>query len=446
MSNTTTETKKKNVVYKVFAAILALACVGICFLPINVFNGFWANGAIPTAKQSIIKTVQALLSSDSKLFGFLPVLVYSETSILAFAINAALYAFLLAIVVSFLLAIVAIFWTKLSPAFTRTVFFIVTAATIGYALSIYLISGYITVAVSAWKPILEINMAIVFGVCAIIYFAFSIAKAGKGTIVSFIQFLLTCAITGLILLAVAKNARTVSEAMNAKALYTWIILGGVVAFCLNNFIAFCRMQSKVGLSGDLVRYILQALLSLATCYFIYAAKLTKGSLLIYAILAAAASVISITIVAIQLVNRTKANGKVETTNALDEFETETTVEAVAYEGGPVAGIEMAEEVNPSATSAAAEGEATPVAAKSKETAATGNVFDPFLSLLSAAEKEEFVDLYILKCKGAMPEIPTYEVGGDNKAFFNKVFIYLGQYREKVSSALLAKMYKYVMKL
>ena len=67
------------------------------------------------------------------------------------------------------------------------------------------------------------------------------------------------------------------------------------------------------------------------------------------------------------------------------------------------------------------------------------------SNLSKEEKYEFADLYILKTKGAMAGIPKYEVGEENKAFFSKIFIYLSQYREKISSPLLAKIYDYAQK-
>ena len=42
----------------------------------------------------------------------------------------------------------------------------------------------------------------------------------------------------------------------------------------------------------------------------------------------------------------------------------------------------------------------------------------------------------------MGGIPTYKVGEENKAFFKKIFIYLSQYREKISSELLSKIYDY----
>ena len=66
--------------------------------------------------------------------------------------------------------------------------------------------------------------------------------------------------------------------------------------------------------------------------------------------------------------------------------------------------------------------------------------------LSAEERNQFTELFILKFKGTMPELPDYEVGGDNKEFFRKIFIYLGQYRDRMSQNLLAKMYQFSMKI
>lgn len=72
-------------------------------------------------------------------------------------------------------------------------------------------------------------------------------------------------------------------------------------------------------------------------------------------------------------------------------------------------------------------------------------FDPFIASLNEKEREQFTDLFILKYQGVMNHLPDYVVGGDNDEFFRKVFIYLGQYRERIPDALLAKMYKYCIK-
>jgi hypothetical protein len=40
----------------------------------------------------------------------------------------------------------------------------------------------------------------------------------------------------------------------------------------------------------------------------------------------------------------------------------------------------------------------------------------------------------------MPEIPAYQIGGDNQYFFEMVFITLGEYRDEIPDGLLSKMY------
>jgi hypothetical protein len=43
-------------------------------------------------------------------------------------------------------------------------------------------------------------------------------------------------------------------------------------------------------------------------------------------------------------------------------------------------------------------------------------------------------------------VPEYKVGGDNKDFFCKVFIYLGSLREQIPDSLMEKIYQYSIRL
>jgi hypothetical protein len=121
------------------------------------------------------------------------------------------------------------------------------------------------------------------------------------------------------------------------------------------------------------------------------------------------------------------------------FRLEEYAEAIPYEGGPIEGVEMAEEVNPTFTR-------VPHSENQVNTAGydfyNSKSFDPFIATLDMEERNQFTELFILKYKGVMPEIPDYVVGENNKVFFNKVFIYLGQYRQNIPETLLAKMYDY----
>ena len=73
-------------------------------------------------------------------------------------------------------------------------------------------------------------------------------------------------------------------------------------------------------------------------------------------------------------------------------------------------------------------------------------FDPFIAILNNEERNQFTEIFILKYRGVMPELPDYVVGGDNKEFFRKIFIYLGQYRDRIPDSLLAKMYQFAIKM
>ena len=122
------------------------------------------------------------------------------------------------------------------------------------------------------------------------------------------------------------------------------------------------------------------------------------------------------------------------------FTVEEYAEAYPYEGGPVAGVQMAEEVNPTFRPL------TPHVNTAGYDFYNSKSFDPFIATLNTQERNDFTEIFILKFRGTMNELPDYVVGGDNKEFFRKIFIYLGQYRDRIPSDLLAKMYQFSLKI
>lgn len=66
--------------------------------------------------------------------------------------------------------------------------------------------------------------------------------------------------------------------------------------------------------------------------------------------------------------------------------------------------------------------------------------DVFMNSLTDEEKIEFHGTFILKNKGNFPFLPEYEIGGNNKDFFSAIFIYLGKFRNVLSSNLMNKIY------
>ena len=77
---------------------------------------------------------------------------------------------------------------------------------------------------------------------------------------------------------------------------------------------------------------------------------------------------------------------------------------------------------------------------------TPYTYDSFINMLTPQERNEFGDLFIANRYGDLSYLPAYVIGGDNREFFHKVFIYLGKFRSHISPELLGKLYEYVSKL
>jgi len=159
----------------------------------------------------------------------------------------------------------------------------------------------------------------------------------------------------------------------------------------------------------------------------------------------------------------------ETPAETQEEETEEAgvyAEAVRYEGptAETAAPEAEELAQPAEETAQPEAEPAPqpapvynynFAAPAAPQSGAGNTadydfynsrsFDPFIASLNGDEREQFTEIFILKYKGATSNLPDYQVGGDNTEFFRKVFIYLGQYRDRIPDSLLAKMYQFAIR-
>lgn len=87
----------------------------------------------------------------------------------------------------------------------------------------------------------------------------------------------------------------------------------------------------------------------------------------------------------------------------------------------------------------------PVAAPKAVYDPTPYTYDSFINMLTPQEKNEFGDLFIANRYGDLNYLPAYVIGGDNREFFRKVFIYLGKFRNHISPELLGKLYDYVSK-
>jgi hypothetical protein len=268
--------------------------------------------------------------------------------------------------------------------------------------------------------------------------ALSLIKEGKKAWTSIFQFVLTLVAGFVLVFGAAKADADFITAFAANGLYKTLTLAVVAIVILDVICAYIRVKASKGLAFDIVRYSLLLIAALILSYVNIAGKISNNTT--FALISAVISLVQIVIAIIQV----RSKGKEEVVEAREEinrtFAIEEYAEAYPYEGGPVAGVEMAEEVNPSFIPQ------PPHVNTAGYDFYNCKSFDPFIAMLNMEERNQFTEIFILKFKGVMPELPDYEVGGDNKEFFRKVFIYLGQYRDRIPNELLAKMYQFSIKL
>ena len=292
----------------------------------------------------------------------------------------------------------------------------------------------------------------VFGM--ILCLVLAVKRIGKKAWINALQYLFSLvAVAATLMVSVAEPFANGLASFGIGDLHEIIWLAIAEVMIANMVIAGIRVATKKGLVLDLIRYIVQILVAGLSLYFVIAFGNGFDLVMILAIIAAAVSVLQLVICIIQKSVAKKAKKAAvaaeeeavveESAPVEEEYVCEQYAEAVAYEGGPVEGVQLAEETVP-----------TPVVeeqpAPEVQTAAydyyNSRSFDPFIASLADKERNEFTEIFILKYRGNMPEIPDYQVGGDNKEFFRKIFIYLGQYRDRIPDGLLAKIYQFAVRM
>ncbi len=338
--------------------------------------------------------------------------ITSDNNLVAVVANNSPIILLIGLVVSIVFGLIALISAKGSRA---------GLAVLMWTATIFAVSNYI------YTDALDVVVVAVAAVALLFYVILALVRVGAISLLSLVQFALCVVVLYFI-------DDTVGANLGDKVILPILVL----VLLANAIVGFIRIATVKGIALDIVRYALEIVIVGVAAYI--CSKFEA-----FALLALIVAMVQILIAFLQLYVLSKMHAEECVEAAISNFETESYIEAYPYEGGPIAGVELAEEVNPTvaAIEAARDPDGT---ARATVASLLGNGFDPFLITLNDREKNEFIDLYVLKCRGIMPEIPGYVVGGDNRDFFNKVFIYLGQYIEKIPADLLAKMYKHSMKI
>ena len=433
--------KKKNVFARIFAAIFIALSVAIVFLPIKLMKG--AN----VESLSVFSALKDLFGGNQeKLFGVLPTYADTATDFGKF-VGVSLYAFLVLLVLSVVFGIIAIFNGKKAPSLLRATSFFFTLGVTTQVLATF---------IAAYKADASVTIDVIalallaFG--ALVYFVLAAAKLGKTAWANLLQFILTAVVAIAVALYVIKDEEGFKKGLESVSLassYSMITLAIFAVLGLNVFISLIRIQTKKGLVFDVIRFIVQFIIGVAVCYLVIVSKTEEKLALILAIVAAAVSLLQVVLC---IIRKKLASPKAEKTVVeekpislpqppVEEFVREEYAEALPYEGGPVEGVAVAEEVNPTFIP-----EEPPQVQTAGYDFYNCKSFDPFIATLDTTQRNQFTEIFVLKYNGTMPEIPNYEVGGDNKEFFRKLFIYLGQYRDRIPDGLLAKIYQFAIKL
>lgn len=451
--------------YRIIAILIALASVVAFFLPLKV----WTNSAI--ANKALFGVIAEMSKSSYKMYGVLPILGNSVSALNRLSSYVS-YAFILALVAAFVCAVIGICYGKKSDLFAKLATYFFTWAAAGYSLTILTITSYVNTTVIRFD--ISTLVLAVFG--AIVYFVMMYKALGKKAWIGAGQFVAALVVLAMVLLAITHNGAIVALALNQDmAFKTYLALGIftlMILLAVQTFFVTCEKNVYV----NLVTALMQAIVVLAVVVVAQVAKINDKNYAVYSLIAAIFAFLQILFACLLTLKANKVAAREEVDAYIGELGKDEYVEVYPYDGKPVQGIyvaEIAEEPAPAAAPAVEEAtqpaetteetpvEETPVEETAEATESTEEapaeenaeanptviekVFDPFLEVLNDEEKAQFIDLYILKTEN-MPEIPTYQVGGDNKAFFRKVFIYIGQYREKIPSGLLAKMYDFAMKI
>ena len=410
--------KAKKIGNRIFAFLILALSVAFLILPVGIYG--------VDENASLLTTMLDLFKSESPTFMFfnaLPALVSCQS----FIGTLATFGFYVGIC----FAVVGAVYSLITVLFgnpVRTATFMYASGVTTFFLCNYLADSTLDIITLAFVAI---------GV--ILYLALAFKKNGACTFKTLLQAVLSTAVFFMSVLIMKDYKEDLMKGIDSLSLsaqqnvITYAILG-ILAFS-----ALCggiRLQRTKGKGFDVFRYILQLLVGIFLCVMAFTGNATVN-FLIY-------STVTVVVSLLQLLLSKKRKVKeapVEEPVVEENFVVEEYAEALPYEGGPVEGVEIAEEVVPSF-----EEQYHPPVQTAGYDFYNCKSFDPFIASLNNEERNDFTEIFILKYRGPFNEIPDYVVGGDNKEFFRKIFIYLGQYRDRLPDSLLTKIYQFAIKI
>ena len=439
----------QNKSHRILAIVMAALSLLALFLPLRALAGSKVSTHISFG------LLGQMIDTPHRRGGILP--MFDTASVTTRLSSYAVYAFIFASIATLVFSIVAIVLAKKatpntakSTLFVKFAVYLFTFTNAAYTISQTALTAYATVPVAF--DVTTILLTLLGGAA---YLLLLYVDHGKKAWFYVAQFALSFLVLIIVMLAFTHKSE-VSIALNVRRLYKAIALlcmrgmvAMVVAFSL---CAFYPAKAYADVVIPLMITLVQVGVVLVVALTGVVAKIHVKHFAVYTLLAAVLSFVQLFGNCVFVLLAKKENAKNEAPAAEEK---EEYIEVYPYQGGPVSGIYVAEVVEENTQAApapeyaqAAEYAEAPACEPATEAAPAeenNGIYDAFFATLTEEEKGQFYNLYVLKTLN-MPGIPEYVVGGNNKLFFNKVFIYLGQYRQNIPNALLAKMYDFSLKL
>jgi membrane protein len=473
---------------------------------LDAFLALFKKDGLAEFYAEVAKTISGAAASGFDSYTLKGIPVLAGTGALGKAMSLVMYALPIAAILAIVFMVIALCSGKAAPAMARAILFVYFWAFGAYAVAITAVSLY-SASLDRTFDIAMIAIAAVCFVIYLILSFIKAGKHTWMTLLLFILTVGFAGVTvyGIVNCAdgikelMGSAGDSIISGVTEGQFYKYALVALCGFLGLAAAVSSIRLSTKKGYTFDLVRYIIHLLLAGLFIYVAFTVTAFEKAYL-YAFIAAAIALVQIVLVIAVICARKKAKkaaaapavveetAKVEETAPVSETTEETTAtaestqtepapaesetgvyaEAVRYEG-PTATEETtleAEEVEAPVqeeTTTVTEETATqqaPVynynfttpAAEQPGAGATADYdfynsrsFDPFIASLNSAEREQFTEIFILKYKGDTKNLPDYQVGGDNTEFFRKVFIYLGQYRDRIPDSLLSKMYQFAIR-
>ena len=410
LDNTSSANKRQSPSYRAIAAVIAIACVVAFFLP---YTFFLSSPAFATEKLKLYKLFEYIPDTPYKFMGFIPMFT-NPKSILGLAGGLVPYALIIFLAVAFVLAVISLIFGQKAERLLTTSILLYTWGVAMYMIAVVSISCYLPM-----KIVFDAASITLAAVGTLAYVAFLYVKLDrKICMLNCLRFLLTLAFTVCLLLALAFDSTRVSKLLNKSLFYKIAAVIAVALTLVNLVLASVRAAKQRAFAEDFINSAIELAVSVALVVLSITSSVTDVSLLIFSGIAAAISVALFVLTFVSL-HASKQQAQTAPAASKPSKKPAPTVTPVI----PVTPVKSAPVVT--------------------EDFFAGKQIDGFIATLNVTERNQFAAMYLLKPENVMPEVPAYIINGDNRTFFEMIFITLGEYRDQIPDSLLFKMYQHM---